>query len=99
MPQVVFLAAFDQMLLGYRKTENPILPQDRIKTIYNNTGIVFPTLLLNGTISAVWKRTGNKLEIKPLQKIGVRDKKRIERKAVDNFGKIAVQWTGTHATT
>jgi len=99
MPQVVFLAAFDQMLLGYRKTENPILPQDRIKTIYNNTGIVFPTVLLNGTVSAVWKRTGNKLEIKPLQKIGVRDKKRIERKAVDNFGKIAVQWTGTHAAT
>lgn len=97
MPHVVFLAAFDQMLLGYRKTENPILPEACVKSIYNNTGIVFPTVLLDGTVAAVWKRTGNRLELKPLRKIGVRDQKRIERKAVDNFGKVAVQWTGTHA--
>ena len=97
MPHVVFLAAFDQLLLGYRKTENPILPEVCIKSVYNNTGIVFPTVLLDGTIAAVWKRTGNKLELKPLRKIGVRDLKRIERKAVDNFGSVAVQWTGMHA--
>lgn len=94
MPPVLFLAAFDQLLLGYRKTENPFLPEGTIKQIYNNTGIVFPTVLLNGTVCAVWKRTGNKLELKQLKKIGDRDKKKIERKAVDNFGKVAVQWTG-----
>lgn len=92
MPQVVFLAAFDQLLLGYRKTENPILPVKSIKAVYNNTGIIFPTVLLNGTVSAVWKKSGNKLEIRPLRNIGVRDRKKIERKAVDNFGKVAVQW-------
>ena len=91
MPHVLFLAAFDQMLLGYRKTENPILPEAYIKSVYNNTGIVFPTVLLDGTVAAVWKRTGNKLELKPLRKIGARDQKRIERKAVDNFGSVAVQ--------
>ena len=98
MPHVVFLAAFDQMLLGYRKTENPILPETCIKSVYNNTGIVFPTVLLDGTVAAVWKRVGNRLELKPLRKISVRDQKRIERKAVDNFGSVAVQWTGTHAS-
>ena len=97
MPHVVFLAAFDQMLLGYRKTENPILPESCIKSVYNNTGIVFPTVLLDGTVAAVWKRTGNRIELKPLGKIGIRDQKRIERKAVDNFGSVAVQWMGTHA--
>ncbi len=94
MPAVVFLAGFDQLLLGYRKTENPFLPQDAIKKIYNNTGIVFPTVLTDGKVCAIWKRTGNKLKLRALRSIGARERKKIERKAVDTFGKIAVQWTG-----
>ncbi len=94
MPQVVFLAGFDQFLLGYRKADNPILLKSTIKNIYNNTGIVFPTVLIEGTIGAIWKRSGSKLEIQPLVKIGKRYRAIIERKAVDNFGTIAVQWTG-----
>ena len=91
-PEVLFLAGFDQLLLGYRKTENPFLPAEHIKRVYNNTGIVFPTVLLRGRVSAVWKRTGKTLEIKPFGKITVKDKKQIERKAVDNFGGAGVQW-------
>ncbi len=94
MPSVIFLAGFDQLLLGYRKTENPFLIQSTIKSIYNNTGIIFPTVLVNGLVCAVWKRTGNKLELRTLKKISVRDQRKIERKAVDNFGNVAVQWTG-----
>lgn len=90
MPNVLFLAAFDQMLLGYRKTENPMLPKEQIKAVYNNTGIIFPTVLLNGVVSAIWKRTGNRLEIKPLCKISKRDQKKMERAAADKFGKVAV---------
>ncbi len=92
MPNVVFLAGFDPLLLGYRKTENPFLPREHVKRVYNNTGIVFPTVLLNGSVSAIWKRTGNRLEIKPFHKIGVRDKKRVERKAGEVFGGATVQW-------
>ena len=94
MPKAVFLAGFDQLLLGYRKADNPILLKSTIKNIYNNTGIVFPTVLIEGTVGAVWKRTGNRLEIQPLVKIGKRYRAMIERKAVDNFGPVAVQWTG-----
>lgn len=94
MPQVVFLAGFDQFLLGYRKADNPILLKSTIKNIYNNTGIVFPTVLIEGTIGAIWKRTGNKLELQPLVKIGKRYRAIIERKAVDKFGPVAVQWLG-----
>ncbi len=92
MPNVVFLAGFDPLLLGYRKTENPFLPKEHIKRVYNNTGIVFPTVLLNGNVSASWKRTTNRLEIKPFKKIGMRDKKRIERKAMSVFAVASVQW-------
>ncbi len=91
-PDVVFLAGFDQLLLGYRKTENPFLPIEHIKRVYNNTGIVFPTVLLRGRVSATWKRNGKVLEIRPFGKITAKDKKRIERKAVDNFGGAGVQW-------
>lgn len=93
MPDVLFLAGFDPLLLGYRKTENPFLPNEHIKRVYNDTGIVFPTVLLGGAVSASWKRTKNRLEIRPFQKIGVRDRKQIERKAADVFGGVTVQWT------
>lgn len=92
VPEVIFLAGFDQLLLGYRKTENPFLLMEHIKRVYNNTGIVFPTVLLHGRVSAVWKRTGKALEIRPFGKIAAKDKKQIERKAVDNFGGAGVQW-------
>jgi len=92
MPGVVFLAGFDPLLLGYRKTENPFLSKEHVKQIYNNTGIVFPAVLLNGVVSAVWKRAGNRIEIRSLKKIGARDKKRIERKAAETFGGAAVRW-------
>lgn len=92
VPEVIFLAGFDQLLLGYRKTENPFLPMEHIKRVYNNTGIVFPTVLLHGRVSAVWKRAGKSLEIRPFGNITGKDKKRIERKAVDNFGGAGVQW-------
>lgn len=94
IPQVVFLAGFDQLLLGYRKADNPILLKSTIKDIYNNTGIVFPTVLIEGTIGAIWKRSGKRLELQPLVKIGKRYRAIIERKAVDNFGDVAVQWGG-----
>lgn len=94
-PEAIFLAGFDQLLLGYRKTENPFLPIEHIKRVYNNTGIVFPTVLLRGSVSATWKRTGKVLEIRPFGKITVKDKKQIERKAVDNFGGAGVQWVNS----
>ena len=52
LPQVLFLAGFDQLLLGYRKADNPILLKSTIKNIYNNTGIVFPTVLRLGCTDA-----------------------------------------------
>lgn len=94
VPPVVFLAGFDPLLLGYRKTENPFLPEGLIKRVYNNTGIVFPTVLLRGRVAAIWKRTPKGVLITQIDKIGVRDKKKIERKADADFTGAAVRWTG-----
>ncbi len=92
VPPVVFLAGFDPLLLGYRKTENPFLPEGLVKRVYNNTGIVFPSVLLHGRVAAIWKRTPKGVLITPLDKIGARDRKKIERKAVDSTSVRAVQW-------
>lgn len=93
MPGVVFLAGFDPLLLGYRKTENPFLPAEHVKRVYNDTGIVFPAVLLDGSVAAVWKRGGKRLECRPLKPISARDKKRIARKAAAGFDVAPVRWT------
>lgn len=92
VPDAVFLAGFDPLLMGCRKTENPFLPRDLVKRVYNNTGIVFPTVLLHGKVAALWRRAGNKAEVTPIVKIGSRDRKCIERKAVDKFAFSGVKW-------
>ncbi len=97
LPQALFLAGFDPLLMGYRKTENPILPAGLIKRVYNNTGIVFPTVLLNGSVAAIWKRAGAKLTLRALGKIGAREQKRVERAAMDRFGPVTIQWLETDA--
>lgn len=55
LPRCVFLAGFDPLLLGYEKKESPFLPPEYRKQVFNNTGIVFPTLLLDGTVKGKWK--------------------------------------------
>ena len=55
LPRCVFLAGFDPLLLGYEKKESPFLPPVHMKRIFKNTGIVFPALLLDGTVHGKWK--------------------------------------------
>lgn len=92
MPGVAFLAGFDPLLMGYRKTENPFLPRELVKRVYNNTGIVFPTVLLHGKVAALWRRAGGRAEVTPLGRIGPRERRRIERSAVDMFAFSGVKW-------
>ncbi|MBQ6711672.1 MAG: winged helix DNA-binding domain-containing protein [Clostridia bacterium] len=55
LPRCIFLAGFDPLMLGYEKKESPFLPAGHLKKVFNNTGIVFPTLLVNGTVQGKWK--------------------------------------------
>ena len=63
VPDCLFLAGFDPMLMGYEKTDNPFLPLEHLRKIFNMAGIVMPAVLLRGRIVGKWKRSGKKLLI------------------------------------
>lgn len=63
LPQCLFLAGFDQLMLGYEKKESLFLPQVHLREIFSRSGIVRPTVLVNGTVAGWWKRKDRKLSI------------------------------------
>lgn len=81
IPGCVFLAGFDQLMLGYEKKHSKYLPQEYLRGIFNLAGIVMPGLLLNGSIAGRWKRKNKKLEIICFRTITLKEKKAIKDKA------------------
>lgn len=63
IPPCIFLAGFDQLMLGYQKTESLFLPQEHLRKIFNLAGIVMPAILLNGTVAGQWKKNNRKLKV------------------------------------
>ena len=63
IPKCLFLAGFDPLLLGYEKKDSPFLPPAHVKKVFNNTGIVFPSLLLDGTVQGKWKEQPRHIEV------------------------------------
>ena len=67
LPRCVFLAGFDPVMLGYEKKESPFLPPAHLKQVFNNTGIVFPTILLDGTVGGKWKEADKHISLTALE--------------------------------
>ena len=63
LPDCLFLAGFDQLMLGYEKTESLFLPKEHMRDIFNLAGIVRPAILVNGTIVGWWNLKNRKLKI------------------------------------
>ncbi|MBR4291791.1 MAG: AlkZ family DNA glycosylase [Oscillospiraceae bacterium] len=63
MPDCLFLAGFDQFLLGYEKTESLSLPQEYMRSIFTLAGIVRPAVLLNGQVAGWWNLKNRNLKI------------------------------------
>ena len=63
LPDCLFLAGFDQLMLGYEKTESLFLPKEHMRDIFNLAGIVRPTILVNGTVVGWWNLKNRKLKI------------------------------------
>ena len=63
IPECRFLAGFDPLMLGYEKKESLFLPQAHMKRIFNNTGIVFPALLVNGRVCGKWKEQPRRVDV------------------------------------
>ena len=62
-PSVLFLAGFDQLMLGYEKTQSLFLPPEHLRDIFTRSGIVRPALLVNGTVAGHWNLKNGKLII------------------------------------
>ena len=61
IPPCIFLAGFDQLMLGYQKKESIYLPQEYLRGIFNLAGIVMPPILLNGRVVGKWKKKNENL--------------------------------------
>ena len=77
-PEVVLLAGFDPLMLGYRKEDNPFLPQEHLRGIFNLAGIVNPAILLRGRVIGKWKEKNGKAEFTAFETLCEADKQRIE---------------------
>ena len=63
LPGCLSLAGFDQLMLGYEKTESLFLPKEHMRDIFNLAGIVRPAILVNGTVVGWWNLKNRKLKI------------------------------------
>lgn len=90
MPPVVFLGGFDQLMLGYRKEDNPFLPPEYLRGIFNLAGIVAPAVLLHGRVAGRWKRQGKKLTVTLFETVSPEDRKRMEAEAIRLWPEAAI---------
>ena len=63
LPTCLFLAGFDQLMLGYEKRSSLFLSRDHMRDIFNLAGIVRPAILVNGTVVGWWNLKNRKLKI------------------------------------
>jgi hypothetical protein len=84
IPGCLFLAGFDQLLMGYRDRSR-MMNEGYKRDVTTNTGIVHPTVLLDGRIQAKWKKSGAKLTVTPFCKISQRNLNRIVRYGKELF--------------
>jgi len=63
MPDCLFLAGFDQLILGYEKSESLFLSKEHMRDIFNLAGIVRPAVLVNGQVTGWWNLKNHKLRI------------------------------------
>ena len=90
VPRCLFLAAFDQLMLGYEKKESVFLAPEHIRGIFSLTGIVAPAVMIDGKVVGKWKKSEKKLCVTPFVRLGKRDVSAIGEKASELWGGIAV---------
>lgn len=88
IPKCLFLAGFDQLMLGYEKKESLYLAPENIRKIFNLAGIVMPSLMLDGKVIGKWKKKNKKLMIELFTNISRNDKKVIKGKAEELWDDI-----------
>ena len=77
IPKCIFLAGFDQLMLGYQKKESLYLPPEHLRGIFNLAGIVMPPILLDGRVVGRWKKKNAKLIVALFEPLRTNDKEAI----------------------
>ena len=77
IPPCIFLAGFDQMMLGYQKKESIYLPQEHLRGIFNLAGIVMPPILLHGKVVGKWKKKNENLICTLFETVSSKEKRDI----------------------
>ena len=88
IPHCIFLAGFDQLMLGYQKKESIYLKPEYLRGVFNLAGIVMPPLLIDGDVAGIWKNKNGKLEIKCFRSLSQAEKSHIEQAADKLWGDI-----------
>lgn len=81
IPACLFLAGFDQLMLGYEKKESLYLKPENMRSIFNLAGIVMPPVMLHGQAVGKWKKKGHKLSITLFTAVGEHGESVIREKA------------------
>ncbi len=76
IPKCLFLSGFDQMHLAYRDRSRLVDEQHK-QDVVTNTGIIHPTILVDGRVKAKWKKDGTILRITPFAPLAKRTRKHI----------------------
>ena len=63
IPRCLFLAGFDQLMLGYEKKESIYLPKEYLRQVFSLAGIVMPVVLLDGQAAGRWKKKNRRLTV------------------------------------
>ena len=89
IPACIFLAGFDQLMLGYQKKESIYLPQEHLRGIFNLAGIVMPPILLNGKVVGKWKKKNADFTFTLFETVSDKEKKIISNTAENLWDSIS----------
>lgn len=78
LPECLFIAGFDQLLLGYEKKANPFFDPKYIRQIYTLTGIIKPTVFYKERLVATWRRDKKNIVLDIFEDLSSSDLKDLE---------------------
>ena len=81
VPDCIFLAGFDQLMLGYQKAESLYLPQEHLRKIFNLAGIVNPAILLHGKVAGRWQKKNTRLNLIMFETVSEKNRRVITAEA------------------
>lgn len=88
IPRCLYLAGFDQLMLGYEKKESLYLPPEHLRGIFNLAGIVMPPVLLDGRVVGKWKKKNRRLDVTLFESVDSGGMKLIREKAEELWNDI-----------